>query len=65
MFNEYSDIMTVPQVAAALHIGKNKAYNLIRQRVIGSKQIGKIIRVPKQSVIDYVQSARYNISCNE
>ncbi len=61
MFNEYPDIMTVEQVAAALHIGKNSAYNLINSRAIGCKRVGRKIIVPKSCVIDYVQSARYTV----
>lgn len=61
MFNESPDIMTVSEVANALHIGKNTAYALIRQREIGSKRIGRKIIVPKSCLIDYVQSARYTV----
>lgn len=62
MFNEYPDIMSVAQVAEALHIGKNSAYALIKQRLIGSKRIGTKIIVPKSCLIDYVQSARYTVA---
>ena len=49
MFNEYPDILTPADVARALGIGKNTAYKLIRERSIGC-------------LIDYVQSARYQVS---
>ena len=61
MFNKYPDILTVQQVAQALGIGKNKAYELVNNRVIGSKRIGRRILVPKCCLIDYVQSASYNV----
>ena len=61
MFNEYPDVMNVEQLAKALGIGKNSAYELIHSREIGSKRIGRKILVPKSCVIDYVQSARYTI----
>lgn len=61
MFNEYPDIMTVEQVAAALHIGKNTAYNLVNSHQIGSKRIGRKIIIPKSCLIDYAQSARYTV----
>ena len=61
MFNEYPDVMNVEQLAKALGIGRNSAYELIRSREIGSKRIGRKILVPKSCVIDYVQSARYTI----
>ncbi len=62
MFNQFPDVMTVPQVAEALHIGRGAAYKLVNAKTIGSVRIGKKIRVPKQCLIEYVQSARYNIS---
>ena len=54
-------MMTVTQAAEALHIGKNAAYNLVNDNVIASIRVGRTIRIPKQFLIDYVQTARYNI----
>ena len=62
MFKEYPDMMSVKQVAEALHIGRNTAYRLIREKQIGSKRIGRKIIVPKPCVIDYATSARYTVS---
>lgn len=62
MFNDYPDILTVAQIAAALRIGKNSAYRLINEKAIGSKRIGRKILVPKACLIDYVQSARYAVN---
>lgn len=62
MLKEYPDIMTVPQVAQALGIGKNTAYRLIRDKEIGCKHIGRKIIVPKKCLLDYVLSARYTVS---
>lgn len=59
MLNEYPDVMTVKQMSEALHISKGKAYELINQRVIGSRRIGRKILVPKICVTDYLNSARY------
>lgn len=62
MFKELPDILTVPQVAQALGIGKNTAYRLVNDRVIGSKHIGRKIIVPKACLVDYVLSARYTVT---
>lgn len=62
MFNQYPDVLTVQQVAEALRIGRSAAYKLVNERTIGSVRIGNKIRVPKQCLIEYMQSARYNIS---
>lgn len=62
MFNSYPDILTVKQMAQALHISENSAYRLVNSRTIGCKRIGRKIIVPKQCLIDYVLSARYTVT---
>lgn len=62
MFNSYPDILTVKQMAQALHISENSAYRLVSSRTIGCKRIGRKIIVPKQCLIDYVLSARYTVA---
>ena len=59
LFEAYPDIMTVPQVSQALHIGRNSAYNLINSNSIRHLRIGAAIRVPKVCLIEYVASAWY------
>lgn len=61
MLNKYPDVLNVKQLAEALGIGINKAYELVHLRVIGSKKIGKRILIPKMCLIDYLESSRYNI----
>ncbi|NCB74626.1 MAG: DNA-binding protein [Clostridia bacterium] len=60
MFKEYPDVLTVEKLAEALGIGKNKVYELINNRVIGNKRIGRKIVVPKCCLIDHIRSSRYN-----
>lgn len=62
MLNKYNDVMTVNEVSEALGICKNKAYDLIRKRTIGSKKVGRRILIPKVCLIDFLESSRYNIS---
>ena len=57
LFDDFPDVMTVQQIGAALHIGRNTAYNLINSKAIGHLRIGSSIRVPKVCLIDYVASA--------
>jgi len=61
MLNKYPDVLTVKELANALGIGINKAYELVNFRVIGSKRIGRRIVIPKVCVIDYLESSRYNV----
>ena len=61
MFKEYPDILTVAQVAQALGIGKKAAYALVNQREIGAIRVGRMIKVPKFSLEEFVRTARLNI----
>ena len=61
MFSKYPDVMTVKQVAEALGICRNKAYQMINNHVLGCKRIGRRIVVPKSCLIDYLESSRYNV----
>jgi len=62
MLNNYDDVLTVREVAKILGICVNKAYELVNNRVIGCKRIGRRVVVPKTCLIDYLESARYNVS---
>ena len=59
--NNYPDVLTVKQLAEILNIGHNAAYQFIKRREIGAKYIGRTIRIPKASVIMYLNSARYMV----
>ena len=62
MLNNYSDVLTVKEVAQALGICENSVYRLIHQKVIGSIKVGRKILVPKICLVDYLKSARYTVS---
>ncbi len=55
MFSTYPDILTVTDLTKMLSIGRNKAYKLVGDGSIRSIRIGNIHRIPKMSVIEYVQ----------
>ena len=61
MFKEYPDIMTVPQVADALKIGRKAAYALVNSNLLGHIRIGRTIKVPKEMLVDFVKTAHNNI----
>lgn len=62
MFEQYPDMLTVMQVAKALSIGRNKAYELVNNNIIGSIQVGRKYLIPKSWLIDYIETSRYNKS---
>lgn len=61
MFREYPDVMTVPQVAQALGIGRKAAYKLVNDHQLGHIRIGRTIKVPKEMLVEFVKSARNTI----
>jgi len=54
MFDSYDDVVTVEQLAKMLKIGRNTAYELVRAQIIPSIRVGRNIRIPKQSIIEYI-----------
>ena len=58
MFSNYPDILTVKQVGELLNIGRNGAYELIRTGKVHSVKIGRQIRISKDSLIEFVNSAK-------
>ena len=44
MLNNYPDVLTVKQLAEALNIGLNAAYELVNRHEIGAKRIGRAIQ---------------------
>ena len=52
--NEIPAILTVPQLAEFLNIGRNAAYDLVNSNQIKVIRIGKIIRIPRHAVLEYL-----------
>lgn len=60
LFAGYPDILSVKQLQSALQIGRNKAYDLIKNNSIKYFKAGKEIKIPKQYLIDYIEDSCYN-----
>lgn len=56
MLDSYSDVLTVNDVMNILHIGRNKAYELLRSKVIPSIKIGKKYVIPKNLMIEFLSN---------
>lgn len=61
MFREYPDILTVPQVAQALGISSKAVYSLVNGKKLGAIRVGRIIKVPKFCLEEFVKTARNNV----
>lgn len=54
MFRHYPDALTPRQVQEMLGVGQRMVYGLLRKGKISSVRMGRLYRVPKVAVIDYL-----------
>jgi excisionase family DNA binding protein len=54
VFKEYNDIVTVDDLCEMLSIGKNAAYTLLNNGAIKGFRYGRVWKIAKQAVIDFV-----------
>jgi len=54
IFKDYPDVLNIDQLCSALGIGKNTAYQLIKNGDLKSIRIGKVHKIPKIWLIEYV-----------
>lgn len=55
LFEEYKDVVNIEDLMKMLCIGRNKAYELVITGQIKSFKIGKVYKIPKRWVIDYIE----------
>lgn len=58
----YPDVLTPDEAMQVLSIGKNTIYKLLQSNAIKSLKIGKLYRIPKAYLQDFILSC-YNDSC--
>lgn len=56
MLEHFPDVLTVPQCAAALQISKNNVYMLVKSGALAHKKVGKLIRIPKIYIIEFLDA---------
>lgn len=59
-FKEYPDIVSFDQMREMLHIGRNKAYTLLEQKKINSIRIGRRHKIPKISIIEFLNQGSFD-----
>lgn len=57
MFKEYKDVVGIDDLCSMLGIGKNTAYKLINSGAIKSVKIGRVHKIPKVYVLEYLKEA--------
>ena len=60
MFPKYPELMGVSDVQNALGIGRSMAYRLINDGKIKHIRIGRVIKIPKRYLIDFIKDSCYN-----
>lgn len=56
VFEKYADVVGVEQMCEMLNICKTQAYVLLREGLIKSKRIGRIYKIPKIYIVQYLES---------
>lgn len=56
-FENYSDVISIDDLMKMLHIGRNVAYQLLRDGKIKTVKVGKKYIIPKKSVISFIDTA--------
>jgi len=56
VFTMYPDIVSVEQMCEMLNICKTQAYIMLREGLIKSKRIGRIYKIPKIYIVQYLES---------
>ena len=54
MLEKYKDVLTIEELCEALKIGKRLAYKLVHEGTIPARRLGRIYRIPKTAVIQYL-----------
>lgn len=54
MYDDYNEILTVPELAELLKIGMNSAYDLINSGEIESFKVKNSHRIQRSAVTDYI-----------
>lgn len=63
LFKEYPDVITIIDLQAMLHIGRNTAYKMLQDNSIVSIRIGKKYIIPKTSVVNFVAEGTKKMNC--
>lgn len=54
MSTNQTEILTVEEVAEILYVGRNTVYGLLKSGEISGFQIGRIWKIPMESVREYI-----------
>ncbi len=62
MFDEYPDILTVEEACEALRVGYNAMYELLNTGKLKAYKNGRVWRIPKTSLKEYLIKSTKNVA---
>lgn len=54
-YNKDMDLITIDELCESLMIGRNTAYQLLNTKQIPSFRIGRVWKIPRSSVNEYIR----------
>lgn len=51
-------LLTVHDLASLLRIGRNAAYQLVKDGTVRSIRVGRSIRIPREALLQFLESAQ-------
>ncbi len=58
LLRDYPPVMSVEDVAEVLGVTPGTVRHLVRQKAISGVKVGRLIRIPKNRLIDYLDPAK-------
>ena len=56
MLESCDDLLTAEEACEVLKIGKNALYELLRTGVLKGYRNGRVWRIPKQAIVEYIKT---------
>lgn len=51
-------LLTVQDLASLLRIGRNAAYQLVKDKAVRSIRVGRSIRIPREALVQFLESTQ-------
>ena len=54
MFDDQDDLLTVAEVCECMRVGKNRVYKLLADGTLKGIRWGRVHRIPRKSIIEFI-----------
>ena len=55
MLEQFNDVLTIEEVCSILMIGRNRAYEILKNGALKGFQMGRVWKIPKIAVEEYLK----------